>query len=101
MTQAEQYAELTAFQVKMLDVFEANMWKGGWDKDTPSSLLTRVYEEVREAEDELILAGTKFFDIDKFERECADVANMAGILASRMRMLDDQKKRQESAPSGA
>lgn len=97
MTPKEQHDALTLFQTKMREAFDNNIWKGGWEKDTPASLLARVYEELREVEDELVMAGTKFFDVDKLEIECADVANMAGILASRMRMIVDQKKKQADA----
>jgi NTP pyrophosphatase (non-canonical NTP hydrolase) len=102
MTPKEQRDVLVLFQTKMREVFENNIWKGGWERDTPASLLAHVYEELREVEDELVMAGTKFFDLDKLEVECADVAVMACILASRMRMIEDQKKKQgDSLDHGA
>ena len=56
---------------------EANMHKGGWSHDTPSSLFTRLLEEVEELRAALMDRESP----SSVAKEAADVANFAMMLA--------------------
>lgn len=84
MTEGQQRKAITSFALAMMGKLQMNMHKGGWENDSPHALISRVYEEVSEVEDEAAMYGTQGFDIRKLVMECADVANMAAMVAHRL-----------------
>ena len=85
---------LSRFAGEMEKKLRANDHKGGWENDTLGSLMKRVREEWREAEDAIstfwahrTTASTPTEIAESFElarAELADVANFCMMLSDRM-----------------
>jgi len=67
-----------------------NDHKSGWDKCHTCYLIRRIREEVKELEDAVIFASKKPEDIN---REAADVANFAMMLAERYKTIYENKQK--------
>lgn len=69
---------LTRWRKRMkVKLFEKRYRGADWDKDTPKSLLRRVRQELTELEKAVGLKKS----VKEVEREAADVANMANMVA--------------------
>jgi hypothetical protein len=67
--------EVMAFAVLMETKLYMNDHKGGWRNDTPEALLERLYEEVDELKEALLVKSVRIAN------EAADVANFAMMIA--------------------
>lgn len=99
MTPKEQHDALSLFVTGCHDVLEANMHKGGWERDSPASLLRHLREEISEVEQELVKYGREDFNLRRLERECADVVNMVMMVYDRTRRMLDEAKEDGVRPS--
>jgi hypothetical protein len=60
----------------------ANDYKGGWQRETLSALIDRLFDEVRVLDRCLDIASS-----DELDTECADIANYAMMIADNTKRL--------------
>ena len=92
----EEFESLNRFQRAMWDKLKVNRHKGGWKGADPDLLARRVQNELLELNEALeSVAASKDLpwfseEIDKAQRECADIANFAMMVFDA---LEEMRKR--------
>lgn len=79
--------ELMAFARAMEVILRQNDWKHGWEGDSPSALIDRIWDEAREMEVAMALYRQNNAQARDVQKELVDTANFCMMAWDRLESL--------------